>query len=164
MSKDTNTGGGFGRLWSGGRQEKEQPPEPQRPPERAWHGEDNVLPLVRPDRTYIPFDIRDHAERMHIHCATQPSRYPSYHHLLDIIFDHNFQGAFTLVYSFMVVEVTGQNLGEVVHAISYGNCGCIREYHKKLYEPPAPNMSVIESVTILAAAYATDKVPLPTES
>lgn len=168
MSKDADKSG-FGRLWSGGTQEKQQPPESQRPSEQAWPGADNVLPLVRPDsdRTYVPFDTLNHANRMHIHCATQPSRFPSYHHLLDIIFDHSFQSVFTLVYSFMVVEVTGQRLAEVVHAISYGNCGCFREYHKKLYDPPDPDKPIIESVTILAAAPAAktpDKARSPTES
>jgi hypothetical protein len=122
------------------------------------------LPLVRPDRTYAAFEIRDHAERMHIHCATQPSRYPSYHHLLDIIFDHDFEGVFTLIYSFMAVEVTGRHLAPVVHAISYGNCGCIREHHKKLYDSPAPDAPVIESISIVAATQPAADVPVPAET
>jgi hypothetical protein len=149
-----------GKLWSTDAKEKREPDRaPETPARRA---DDKVVPLPRPDddRTYKAFDTRDRSsERLHIHCATECSRYPNYHHLLDIIFDHNFQEVFTLVYSFMVVEVTGQRLGEVVHAISYGNCECIREYHKKLYDPPAPNTTVIESVTILAAALPTAKAP-----
>ncbi len=144
MSKETNTGGGMGKLWSG--RQEQQPEPPRRTPE------DNVLPLVRPDRTYVAFDNRDRAERMHIHCATQPSRYPNYHHLLDIIFDHDHQGAFTLVYSFMVVEVIGRNLAPVVHAISFSNCGSICEFHKKHYDPPAGHEPFIESITVVAAA------------
>jgi hypothetical protein len=83
------------------------------------------------------------------------------------MFDHDFQGAFTLMYSFMLVEVTGQNLGEVVHAIYYGNCECIREFHTKLYDRPAKGEPVIESVRIVAAAppaRAPEKARVPTES
>jgi hypothetical protein len=36
--------------------------------------------------------------------------------------DHNFERAFTLVYSFMLVEVTGNHLGAVVHGVNFGNC------------------------------------------
>ena len=55
------------------------------------------------------------------------------------------------LYTFMIVEVTGRNLEPVVHAISYGNCGCIREFHPKLYDRPAPGEPVIETIHITAA-------------
>jgi hypothetical protein len=113
------------------------------------------LPLTRPaslpDRAYVPFEIRERAERLHIHCATQPSRFPGYNYLLDIIYDHDFDSIFTLIYSFMTVEVTGQHLGPIVHAISFGNCERIHEYHPKLYDPPAKDTPIIEAVKIVAA-------------
>ena len=37
-------------------------------------------------------------------------------------------------FSFMLVIVTGNHLGAIVHAISYGNCERINEYHAKLTE------------------------------
>jgi len=146
MSKEAAKGGAFGRLWSG----REEPPAAA--PAQQWPADEKVVPLVNSDRTYIPFDIREHINRMHIHCATQPSHNPNYHHLLDIVFDHAFQGVFTLVYSFIIIEVTGRNLGPIVHAISYEHCACIREYHKKLYDPPTGE-TVIESITVLAAQH-----------
>jgi hypothetical protein len=100
--------GGIGRLWSAGTaRDRPARPEPQQRPA------DNVVQL-RPDRAYVAHEIRDHAQRLHICCATQPSRYPAYSSLLDIIHDHNFDKAFTLVYSFMLVEVTGNRLGAIV--------------------------------------------------
>ena len=51
----------------------------------------------------------------------------------------------------MLVEVTGNHLGAIVHAISYGNCERIHEFHRKLYDPPAPNVPIIESITITSA-------------
>jgi hypothetical protein len=142
MSNDA--GESSGRLWSrSAAREKASRPEPERTA-------DNVLPL-RPDRAYVAYEVREHAQRLHIHCAAQPSRYPAYSSLLDIIHDHDFDKAFTLIYSFMMVEVTGNHLGAIVQAISLGNCERIHEYHRKLYDSPGPNQPIIESITITSA-------------
>lgn len=141
---------GIGRLWSS-TTTKEKSPHPA-PPGPS----DNVVRL-RPDRVYIPQEFRDHPQRLHICCATQPSHYPAYSSLLNIIHDHTFDKAFTLVYSFMLVEVTGNNLGAIVHAINYGNCERIFEYHSKIYDKPSPNEPVIESVTITAAIGSSER-------
>jgi hypothetical protein len=144
MSNDAERSG-FGKLWSGGAAKEKAPrPAPERPA-------DNVLPLRADDRAYVAFELRDHANRLHIHCALQPSRYPAYSSLLDIIHDHDFDKVFTLIYSFMMVEVTGSHLGAIVHALSFGNCERIHEYHRKLYDPPEPNAPIIESITITSA-------------
>jgi hypothetical protein len=139
-----------GRLW--GTKEKREParaPEPEEPRRRA---DDNVVPLRPADRTYKAFEVQDkHPPRIHIHCATLPSHYPAYSSLLNIIFDHNFEKAFTLVYSFMLVEVTGNHLGAVVHAINYGNCERLCEFHSKFYDRPAPEQPIIESIKVTAA-------------
>ena len=58
---------------------------------------------------------------------------------------------FALIYPSMIVRVTGRNLAEVVHAISAGTCGRIREYHSKLYDPPPPDAPLIQEITIIAA-------------
>lgn len=141
----------IGRLWSGDAPKEKAPrPEPPRP-------NDNVVQL-RPDRAYVAFETQDkHPPRLHIRCATQPSHYPAYSSLLNIIHDHNFDKAFTLVYSFMLVEVTGNHLGAIVHAINYGNCERITEYHAKLHDLPEPNAPIVESVRITAAIGATER-------
>jgi hypothetical protein len=142
MSNDASES--TGRLWSkSAAKEKGNRPEPDRTA-------DNVLPL-RPAPAYVAYEVREHTQRLHIHCATQPSRYPAYSSLLDIIHDHDFDKTFTLIYSFMMVEVTGNHLGAVVHAISLGNCERIHEFHRKLYDPPEPNKPIIESITITSA-------------
>jgi hypothetical protein len=146
MNKDADTRGS--RLWSGGRERDQWPQvEPQ--------ADEKVVPLGRPamasDRTYTAFEVRERAERMHIHCATQPSRFPSYNYLLDIIYDHDFDSIFTLIYSFMTVEVTGKHLAPIVHAINFGTCERIREYHSKLYDPPAKDAPIIQAIKITAA-------------
>lgn len=143
MSSDTGRSG-IGKLWSGGTAKEKQARSDSEP-----HS-DNVVPL-KPDRAYIAHEVRDHPLRLHICCATQPSHYPAYSSLLNIIHDHNFDKAFTLVYSFMLVEVTGTHLGAVVHAISYGNCERINEFHTKLFDRPAPNEPTIDGIRITAA-------------
>src|ERR1700722_10226114 len=134
MSKDDDRSAFGGGLWSGGGKHPREPERQteQRPPEQQRRAGDNVLPLVRPDRGYVPFEFPENTNRLHIHCATQPSHFPLYSTLLDIIYDHDFESAFTLVFSFMTVKLTGQHLGEIVHAIFIGQCGRIREYHPKL--------------------------------
>lgn len=72
--------------------------------------------------------------------------------MLDIIYDHDFESAVTLVFSFMTVKLTGQHLGPVVHAIFLGQCGRIRQYHAKLYDPPERGKPVIEKVEIVMEA------------
>ena len=110
------------------------------------------------DRTYVAHEVREHSTRLHICCATQPSHYPAYSSLLDIIHDEHFDKAFTLVYSFMLVEITGNHLKEIVHAINYGNCERIREYHNKLHDRPGVHDApIIQSVTITAAVGATER-------
>lgn len=144
MNNDADRSG-ISRLWSaGGAREKAPRPEPERI-------SDNVVKLRPDDRAYVAFETREHPPRIHIHCATLPSHYPAYSSLLNIIFDHNFERAFTLVYSFMLVEVTGNHLGAVVHAINYGNCERICEFHSKFYDLPAPEQPIIEAIKVTAA-------------
>jgi hypothetical protein len=130
-----------GRLWGRGTPQ-ENPPSP----------ETGRISGGRAPRAYVAYEVREHAQRLHIHCAAQPSHFPVYSCLLDIIYDHDFGKTFTLVYSFMMVEVAGHHLGAVVEAISAGNCERIREYHRKLYDAPDPGAPLIDSVTITVAS------------
>jgi hypothetical protein len=51
----------------------------------------------------------------------------------------------------MIVRVTGRNLAQVVQAISAGNCGRIREFHTKLYDPPPKDAPFIQEIAIISA-------------
>lgn len=154
MSRDAEKGGFAERLWSGGGREKGQPPEekvlPLKPPAELRHPSAPAYQQDN-DRAYVPFELRDRAERLHIVRGAAPSRFPNYNYLLDISFDHHLQSAFTLIYTFMIVEVTGRNLGPIVHAINFGNCERIREFHPKLYAPPVQGEPLIEKIQITAA-------------
>ena len=147
MSKDADKGSFAGRLWGDGR-EPTSPPDDKALPLKA---PPTVRPATPPNRAYVAFEIREHAERLHIMRGAGPSRFPNYSYLLDISFDHHLQSAFTLIYTFMIVEVTGSNLEPVVKAITFGNCERIREYHSKLYDLPAQGEPLIERIQITAA-------------
>ena len=120
-----------------------------------------ITPAVRPvvpepmqteapsDRVYQAFETHERAARLNIRCARIPSRYPGYNYLLDVIYDYDFSASFTLIYTFMVVEVKGRNLDPVVHAIAHGSCGRITEFHPRRHEKPAGDDPIIESVEIV---------------
>jgi hypothetical protein len=106
------------------------------------------------DGSYVAFDLRDRPERLHIQCATQPSRLPALSYLLDVVYDHDFQRGFTLIFSFMSVDVKGEHLGQIFHALHWGNCERITEYHPKLYpRKPPEDQPIITKIEILAMAH-----------
>jgi hypothetical protein len=155
MSKDRDRGDFRERLW---RDRRPEPPEkvlPIHAPAEARLPE--PLPPDAPESSppyggpYSAFEVLNRAERLHIVTGAGPSRFPSYHYLVDIIFDHHLQSAFTLIYTTLIVNVAGWNLWPVVHAISFGNCGIIREYHPKRYDAPtsrdAPLIEAIHFIT-----------------
>lgn len=140
------------RLWAERRQqpfpearewqeERKRPPEIEMPP-----------PLViSDDRVYRPYENRSRPESLILFCAKLPSQFPAYRHLMNISFDHDYGRMFTLFYPFMTINVTGQRLAEVVHAINFRRCAIIREWHRDLYDPPERGISVIEKIELITA-------------
>ena len=133
------------RLWSGGAKETRAP---ERPEQRR--GEENLIAPNMGDRMYKAFDVKENPTRMHIRTALQGSFYPSYHYLRDMRFGHDFQSIFTLIYTFMTVEVTGEILAPVVHAIDAGDCKRIYEFHSRLYDPPERGATIIRGIRLLS--------------
>lgn len=146
-----------GRLWGGAREGDRRQGSRASEKQGLWkpspeiQGAEMLPPVFPEDRVYKAYDIVSRTERLHIVRATQSARRPAYHYLADIVEDVFHQSAFALIYPSMIVRVTGRNLSEVVHSISAGNCGRIREYHRKLYDPPRPDAPFIEEITVVAA-------------
>jgi hypothetical protein len=69
---------------------------------------------------------------------------------LAAVFSADLDDAFTLLYSFMAVEVKGKNLKEVRQAIQNGRCEFIQEYHENEFLPPGKGEPVIESIRFIA--------------
>ncbi|WP_156025289.1 hypothetical protein [Thermogemmatispora carboxidivorans] len=84
-----------------------------------------------------------------IRCVTQPSQAPLSRFLMAVVFSSDFDDAFTLIYSFMAVEVKGRNLREVRLAIQQSRCEFIQEYHENEFLPPGKDAPVIESIRFI---------------
>lgn len=142
------------RLWSGAPTAK--PNDRTKPEPQAADDEYGILPQQTHRNGYVPFFLRDRPERVQLVPVSEPSRFPAYSSLLDIIFDHDHQSAFTLVYSFMLVKVTGSNLGPIVQALNFGQCAVIHQYYPKRFStPPDPDKPLVESIVAVSAVDKT---------
>ena len=142
------------RLWSSTGTAK--PREQAQPEPQAANDEYEILPQQAHRNGYVPFCLRDHAERLQVVPVSEPSRFPAYSSLLDIIFDHDHQSAFTLVYSFMLVKLTGSNLGPIVHALNFGRCAAIHQYYPSRFSgPPDPDKPLVESIVTVSSVDKT---------
>jgi hypothetical protein len=91
-----------------------------------------------------------------IRCVLQPSQSPQSRFFLAAIFSADYEDSFTLIYSFMAVEIKGKHLKEVRQAIQSGKCEFIQEYDENEYLPPAKGEPVIESVRFTAGEKLED--------
>lgn len=84
-------------------------------------------------------------------CAAQPSQSPQSRFFLAAVFSSDYDDAFTMLYSFMAVEVKGKHLKAVRQAIQNGRCEFIQEYHENEFLVPAKeDEPVIESIRFIA--------------
>jgi hypothetical protein len=119
-------------------------------------GDPYTLPPLRPQE-YTAFRLGKRRERLLIDRAAAPMRFPAYHQLEDISFDQTLQQVFSLFFHEMTVEIMGENLWPVAHAIASGRCEAIYEYHAKLYPaPPAKGEPVIRSIKIVPPVVPAD--------
>jgi hypothetical protein len=70
----------------------------------------------------------------------------TYTALLDIVFNEQWPGIFSLVFHYMVVHVTGRNLGPVVDAINDHRAASISTYDPQAQDAPAEGVAVIDGV------------------
>jgi hypothetical protein len=146
------------RLWGA-----EKPPNEAKPELQAANDEYDIHPQQAHRNGYVPFFLRDRTERVQVVPVSGPSHFPVYSSLLDIIFDHDHQSAFTLVYSFMLVKVIGSNLGPIVHALNFGRCAAIHQFYANRFSgPPDEDKPLIESIHTVSAVDKTASVA-PTE-
>ena len=89
-------------------------------------------------------------------CISQPSQSPQSRFFLAAVFSADFEDSFTLIYSFMAVEIKGKHLKEVRQAVQSGRCEFIQEYDESEYLPPAKGEPVVESVRFVAGEKLED--------
>ncbi len=102
-------------------------------------------PFVDP-RQYVACKTSRRPPRLRIRCHDAPGRSPPYTALLDIVFNEQFPGIFSLLFHHQVVHVTGRNLGPVVDAINDHRAECISTYDPQAQDVPAEGGAVIEAV------------------
>ena len=101
-------------------------------------------------RPYEAYDKRGRpCPYTEILCAAQPSQAPQARFFLAAVFSSDFDEAFTLLYSFMAVEIRGRNLREVRQAIQNSRCEFIQEYHENEFLIPGKDDPVIESICFI---------------
>lgn len=99
---------------------------------------------------YIPYETSGHPqERMHIIRHDDTMHYPSYRYLMDIIHNKDGDGV-VLVYSFLMVKITGQNLDKLIDDIAHGNITFIRKFNPRKWARPGDGMPIIESIDVVA--------------
>lgn len=72
------------------------------------------------------------------------------------VFSTDYDDAFTLLYSFMAVEVKGRNLKEVRRALQIGRCEFIQEYHENEFQNPGNDAPVIETIKFITGEKLDD--------
>ncbi|HEV2582629.1 MAG TPA: hypothetical protein VGT44_17355 [Ktedonobacteraceae bacterium] len=84
-----------------------------------------------------------------IRCVLQPSQSPQSRFFMAAVFSTDYDDAFTLLYSFVAVEVKGRNLKEMRRAIQIGRCEFIQEYNENEFLKPGKDAPVIESIQFI---------------
>ena len=106
-------------------------------------------PLAKEAETYVAFGGKDRVERLQIRRVLDPVRAPRYMHLYDMAYDGHYGFNFTLFYDFMVVMVRGKNLQGLVSALQLGTVDFIQEYHADVWDKPAADAPLIESIEVV---------------
>ena len=93
---------------------------------------------------------------LEIRCTFQPSQSPQSRFFMAAVFSADYEDAFTLLYSFMAVEVKGRNLKEVRRAIQISRCEFIQEYNENEFLKPGKDAPVIESIRFITGEKLDD--------
>lgn len=108
-------------------------------------------------KTYEAFDKRGRpSPYLEIRCVLQPSQAPQARYLMDVVYSADFDDGFTLLYSFMAVEIRGANLKDVRRAIQNGQCEFIQEWHENEFVHPSQAEPVITSVKFITGEKLDD--------
>lgn len=88
-------------------------------------------------------------ERLEIRQALGAWHAPAYRYLMDIHANGRFGTRFVLLYSFMEVEVTGNSMQPILHAIQSGTCAFIQDFHPNEFISPQPGVPIITGIKMV---------------
>lgn len=115
------------------------------------------IPDKRKKKRYAAFDTRGKAfPYLEIRCVTKLSHAPQFKCFIKTIPGTDFDHSFTLLYSFMAVEIRGRNLDAMRRAIQTGHCEFIQEFHDWDFLQPLPGWPVIESIEFITGEKLDD--------
>lgn len=112
---------------------------------------EQIPPPKGPDE-YVAFDAKDKVARLRIRQATESnlSRSPGYCYLLDVVSSGENVTEIVLVYTFLMVLVSGTNLQPVLTALEMGTADFIQEYDAhKWPKPKDAKAPFIESIEVI---------------
>lgn len=114
---------------------------------------------------YVPYETSSHPqERMRIIRQNDTMHYPSYRYLMDIIHTESYDGI-VLVYSFLMVKVTGRNLEDLIDHIAQGGVLFIQKFDARKWRWPEEGQPIIEAIEIVTRSdsevFKPDKKPRP---
>jgi hypothetical protein len=132
-------------------------------PMSQFRREEQTLPLKGANQNraakkiYEAFDKKGRlSSYLEIRCVLKPSQAPQSRHLMDVVYSMDFDNGFTLLYSFMAVEVRGANLKDVRCAIQHGQCEFIQEFHENEFAHPQQEEPMITSINFITGDKMSD--------
>lgn len=101
------------------------------------------------ESVYIPYETSGNRQgRLHIMRYDAPMHYPDYRYLMNIT--HTGEGnQFVLLYSFLMVKVTGEHLGELIEHIAQGTAVFLQQFDAQQWEQPKEGTPIIKSIEVV---------------
>lgn len=97
-------------------------------------------------KLYEAFDTRGRSSPyLEIRCVQSPSQALQSRYLMDVIYSADGEDGFTLLYSFLAVEIRGTNLKDVRRAIQNGQCEFLQEFYDDVFARPSRTEPIITS-------------------
>jgi len=114
------------------------------------HGTNDDPKGIDGSEIYRPYEIGSRSpERLHIIRLDDTMHYPSYRYLMDIVHTGSNNGI-VLVYSFMLVKIVGENLGELLEHLSHGDCAFIQQYDAREWpQRPEKGKPIITKIDVV---------------
>ena len=115
--------------------------------------------LNKEAESYAAFGGKDRVERLRIRRVLDHVRSPRYLHLHDITYDgyHGFN--FVLYFEHLIVTVRGKNLQGLVAALENSTVDFIQEYHPEVWDKPADDAPIIESIEVIVRGERSGSEP-----
>jgi hypothetical protein len=103
---------------------------------------------------YAAFGSKDRVKAIDIFCKDGSGHSPTYNYLLYVSWDRKRYTQLLLVFSFLMVKVTGRNLHDVVQALRLRKCECLCEFDPAEHQAPADDAPYIASIEVVKSPAA----------